>query len=101
MTYEARTVSSLETVFENVPRPKGLPKSGGRQKGTVNRRTRERQAAVVASGLLPVPFLLSLVENEALDLPTRLEAAKSAAPYIHPKLQVVDSTIRAEVTTTA
>ena len=41
--------------------------------------------------------MLSIVRDEALDLPTRLDAAKAVAPYTNPRLSVIDSTVRTEV----
>jgi len=50
----------------------------------------------------PVDFMLGIVANEALDLPMRLDAARSVAPYTNPRLAVIDATIKAksEVTIT-
>ena len=66
--------------------PKGHPKVGGRAKGTGNRATIARQAAVAASGLTPLDFLLSLMRDEGAELHLRLDAAKAAASFVHPKL---------------
>lgn len=35
-------------------------------------------------------YMLSVMRDEANELAIRLEAAKAAAPYVHPKLQPVD-----------
>ena len=67
-----------------MPRPKGMQKSGGRARGTPNRASQRRQAQVAASGLSPLDFLIATLRNESLDLPTRLEAARAAAPFVHP-----------------
>jgi hypothetical protein len=48
---------------------------------------------------MPVDFMLNTVRNETLDLPTRLDAAKSVAPYIHPRLAVIDARVQASVVT--
>lgn len=42
-----------------------------------------------ASGLTPLDYLLSVMRNEDMDTDGRLEAAKAAAPYVHPKLSAV------------
>ena len=50
------------------------------------------------TGSLPASiYMLSIVRDEALDLPTRLDAAKAVAPYTNPRLSVIDSTVRTEV----
>jgi hypothetical protein len=41
---------------------------------------------VAASGLAPLDFLLTAMRNEELDLDKRIDAAKAAAPYVHPRL---------------
>lgn len=65
-------------------------KTGGRQKGVPNKATQARQEAVAASGLTPLEFLLNTMRDENAELGTRLDAAKAAALYVHPKLQPVD-----------
>jgi hypothetical protein len=70
----------------SVGRPKGLPKTGGRQPGTKNRDIAEKEAAIAASGLTPLDYLLSLVRNPEKDESIRADAAKAAAPYCHARL---------------
>ena len=65
-------------------------KTGGRKKGVPNKATLARQEAVAASGLTPLDFLLDTMRDEGQELGTRLDAAKAAAQYVHPKLQPVD-----------
>ena len=64
-------------------------KSGGRVRGVANKRSLQREMQVAAEGLTPLAYLLQVLRNEANDLPVRLDAAKSAAPYVHPKLAQV------------
>jgi hypothetical protein len=77
--------------------PVGLPKrqkTGGRQKGTLNKRTAERQAALTAikaSGKSPMAFFADLLGNEQAPLELRFQAAKELAPYVHPKLASIES----------
>jgi len=79
-----------------MPRPKGLPKSGGRGKGTPNKVTAKREAEIAASGLTPLDYMVGIMRS---DIPKdaspeliqareelRFEAAKAAAPYVHPRL---------------
>ncbi len=62
---------------------------GGRKKGTPNRATAARAAAVAASGLTPLDYLLSVMRDEAVELHVRIEAARAAANYVHPRLNAV------------
>jgi hypothetical protein len=64
----------------------------GRKKGARNKATAARQAAIAASGLAPLDFLLGVMRDTEADTSTRLDAAKAAAPYIHPKLANVEVT---------
>lgn len=92
-------------------KPKGAPKTGGRQKGTPNMATARRQAEVAASGETPLDALikkmryhLKLFEGEvakgeeadgkalALAMDKAAEAARDAAPYVHPRLAAVQHT---------
>jgi hypothetical protein len=63
---------------------------GGRRKGTPNKATAAKEAAIAASGLTPLDFMLNALRDEENDFATRFEAAKSAAPYCHPKRAPVD-----------
>jgi hypothetical protein len=67
-------------------------KTGGRKKGTPNKATAKRAAEIAASGLTPLDFLLSVIRDNEADISSRLEAAKAAAPYVHPKLANVELT---------
>lgn len=76
---------------------KGM-KTGGRQKGTPNKATVERNLraakgleAATLDGLLPLDVMLYRMRNEALPngsmvTDDQMAAAIAAAPYIHPKL---------------
>ena len=82
-------------------------KVAGRKKGTPNKATVKRQKEVEASGLTPLDFLLNVMrrpdpEKEssmswkdyyamtAMLTVHRMDAAKAAAPYVHPKLSSVE-----------
>jgi hypothetical protein len=73
-----------------MPRPQKGQRFGGRQKGTPNKATAARAAAVAKSGLTPLEYLLSVMRNTQLNAVVRIDAAKAAAPYVHPKLANVD-----------
>jgi hypothetical protein len=80
-----------------MPKPKGLPKTGGRGKGTPNKVTAKREAEIAAAGLTPLDYMLSIMRSEHPEgagpeviqarEELRFEAAKAAAPYVHPRLQ--------------
>lgn len=74
-------------------KPKGAPKTGGRTPGTPNKKTAETQAAVMASGLTPLEYLLSVMRNEEADEQRRVAAANMAAPYVHARLSSIDATV--------
>lgn len=67
----------------------GTRPGAGRKAGAPNKATAERQAEIEASGLTPLDYLLSVMRDEDLDTAGRVDAAKSAAPYVHPKLSAV------------
>jgi hypothetical protein len=69
-------------------------KTGGRKKGTPNKASAAKAAAVAASGLTPMEFMLQTMRDPGQPLDIRLDAAKSAAPYVHPKLSAVEHTGR-------
>ena len=70
----------------------GEPKRsrGGRPKGSRNKKTVENIAAAKRSGLTPLEYLLSVMKDEKLAAAARIDAAKAAAPYIHPKLTQIE-----------
>lgn len=80
---------------------KGI-KTGGRKKGSRNKATAGKEAAIAKSGLTPLEFMLNLMRmevDEDADIQQRIavnamrfEAAKAAAPYVHPRLNAVEHT---------
>lgn len=66
----------------------GNPK--GRKKGTPNKATQQRQAAVEASGITPLEYMLAVMRNPDEDPTERLRAAISAAEFVHPKLARIE-----------
>ncbi len=64
----------------------GKREGAGRKAGVPNKKTAEVQAAVAASGITPLEFMLQIMRNPANEPADRLDAAKSAAPYVHAKL---------------
>ncbi len=66
-----------------------MPKTGGRKKGSLNKRTLMIEHA--RSGSLPLDYMLKVMRDEKEDKLLRLEMAKAAAPYCHARLRPVDS----------
>jgi len=62
----------------------------GRKPGAPNKASAARQKAVEASGLAPLDYLLGVMRDDTVPREERVEAAKAAAPYVHPKLATVD-----------
>jgi hypothetical protein len=71
--------------------PKGT-RIGGRQKGTRNRATAAKVVEIEASGLTPLDYMLTVLRDIARPSNERLDAAKAAAPYVHPKLANIELT---------
>ena len=68
----------------------GARPGAGRPKGSRNKRTREQEKAVEETGQTPLEFLTSVYRDEQKPIDERMEAAKAAAPYVHPKLSSVE-----------
>lgn len=75
---------------------------GGRVKGTRNKKTADVIKAVEAGGITPLQYMLDVMRGvlpkdaspaEVIAFTTlRFEAAKAAAPYVHPKLAAIEHT---------
>jgi hypothetical protein len=68
----------------------GKRTGAGRKAGVHNKASIARQAEIAASGQTPLDFLLSVMRNDDCDMAVRQDAAKAAAPYVHPKLASVE-----------
>jgi hypothetical protein len=90
-----------------MPFQKGRTKTGGRQKGGLNKSPSDRRVVRTAAqkaaqdGLTPLEYMLKVLRNPRTAPDRRDRVAGMAAPYLHAKLAVIDSTIRAEVSVTA
>jgi hypothetical protein len=81
----------------------GRRENAGRKPGTANTRTRAIADRASAAGITPLEYLLELLRKpypEGADGTVlasydamKLEAAKAAAPYLHPRLANVDGFI--------
>jgi hypothetical protein len=66
-------------------------KTGGRKRGTPNKRTMELRALAAGAPAAdtPLEFLSGVYRDDALPMALRVEAAGRAAPYVHPRLATV------------
>jgi hypothetical protein len=67
-----------------MPRGKkpGAPKTGGRRKGSKNKRTKLLDEKA-AEGILPLDFALQIMRDPKEDKTLRVECMKAAFPYLH------------------
>lgn len=65
-------------------------KTGGRQRGTPNKKTLIQVEEIQSSGLTPLQYMLEVMRDETEDRPRRLYAANMAAPYVHAKLASIE-----------
>ncbi len=65
---------------------------GGRQKGTVNKRTIVEREQLEASGEMPKEYMLRVMRDPTVDHDRRDRMAKDVAPYVHPKLANTEHT---------
>ncbi len=68
----------------------GKREGAGRPAGIANKASIERQAAIAASGLTPLDYMLAILRDDEADKAVRMDAAKAAAPYVHPRLAAVE-----------
>src|SRR5262245_14246027 len=71
------------------PGASGNPRA--RPRGSLNKRTQTLLEAAEAGGEMPLDFLLRLMRDPHSPMARRLEAAKAAAPFLHPKLSAIDA----------
>ena len=63
---------------------------GGRQKGTPNKFTAQREAEIAATGETPLDYMLRVMRDPTVDHDRRDRNAAQAAPYCHSKLAQTD-----------
>lgn len=68
----------------------GKRPGAGRKPGAATKKTREIANKAIEEGLSPLDYLLSLMRDESLPADDRKDAAKAAAPYVHPRLNAID-----------
>jgi hypothetical protein len=75
----------------------GKRPGAGRKKGIPNRASVAREAAIAASGLTPLDYMLSTMRDETKPVALRLDMAKAAAPYVHPRLSSVEQAVQVDL----
>lgn len=75
----------------------GARPGAGRKKGIPNKASAAKAAAVAATGITPLDYMLDVMRNGETET-IRFEAAKNAAPYVHPKLAALEHKVDASVT---
>lgn len=81
----------------------GKREGAGRKRGIPNKASAKKAAEIAESGLTPLDFMLQIMRDEACPedadaavkaafADMRFEAAKAAAPYVHPRLAAVEHT---------
>lgn len=77
----------------------GGPRPGsGRKPGSTTKKTREIADRAASEGITPLEYMLNILRDETANAAMRFEAAKHAAPYIHPKLSSMEAKVDADVT---
>lgn len=70
----------------------GARSGAGRKPGSLTTKTRELAEKAANEGITPLDYMLSLLRDEGAEASVRFEAAKAAAPYIHPRLSSIEAT---------
>lgn len=71
----------------------GKRAGAGRKAGSTTTKTREIADKAAAEGITPLEYMLSVLRDEEQTPGARFEAAKAAAPYIHPRLSTIDASV--------
>lgn len=70
--------------------PRGGKRPGaGRKPGSKTKKTMDIAMAAAAAGETPLEYLLNVMRDPTVDDDRRMDAAKSAAPYCHARLNAV------------
>ena len=73
--------------------PRGGARPGaGRPTGQRDRFAQQSIRRVVDEGTTPLDFMLSVLRDEKKPEAVRMDAAKAAAPYVHPRLANIEAT---------
>jgi hypothetical protein len=72
-------------------RPLGLPKTGGRKRGTPNKSTLAAAERLAALGCDPVDVLAQICMNKKSPLDARIRCAIELASYLYPKRRPIEN----------
>lgn len=78
----------------------GAREGSGRKQGSASSKTREVADKAASEGITPLEFMLKVMRDEQAPKAERLDMAKAAAPYIHPRLSSVEAKVEGEVKAT-
>jgi hypothetical protein len=78
------------TFTGNGGRPLGLPKTGGRRKGTPNRATVALQEKLSSMDFDPVLEMVEIAKDKENSVEIRLRCLTEIATYVHPKRKPAD-----------
>lgn len=69
----------------------GARPGAGRKPGSTNRLSQEAHDRAIEGGEMPLDYLLRIMRDEEADEAKRIDCAKAAAQYVHPKLSSVEA----------
>lgn len=76
----------------------GKRAGAGRKKGAQNKVNAALREKLNAGGIAPREFMLQVMRDKHQNLAVRMEMAKAAAPYLHPRLQAIEHSGKDEET---
>lgn len=75
----------------------GRREGAGRPPGTANRKTREIADRAAKEGITPLEYMLDVLRDVMAAPSERMDAAKSAAPYVHPRLAAIEANLNGDI----
>jgi methanogenic corrinoid protein MtbC1 len=76
----------------------GRRQGAGRKPGSLSKKTREIAEKASEEGITPLEYMLGVMRDATADTALRFEAAKAAAPYIHPRLASIEQKTEVNLT---
>ena len=80
----------MSTQFRYIPRPKGLAKTGGRVRGTPNRKTELVAKTLAKLGCDPIEGLALIALDPETKPEVEVRCLSELAQYVYPKRKAVD-----------
>lgn len=72
----------------------GARTGAGRKVGQATAKTREIADKAIEDGVTPLEFMIAIMRDEGATRAERLDMAKAAAPYIHPRLSAIEAAVK-------